>query len=243
MIDETFCRLRRVIGNDALEKLHNAHVVLFGIGGVGGFAAEALARSGIGHLTIIDGDDVARSNINRQIIALNSTVGRPKVEVAKERLLDINPDIRIDALKQVFLPGQQVPFDSDTDYVIDAIDTVAAKVELVRVCRDMNVPLISCMGTGNKLDPTLLQVADIFDTEVCPLCRVMRHELRKRGIDHLKVVYSPETPITPIDDGEQAQASRRAVPGSTMFVPPVAGIMLAREAVLSIVGDALPNRQ
>ncbi len=243
MIDETFCRLRRVIGNDALEKLHNAHVVLFGIGGVGGFAAEALARSGIGHLTIIDGDDVARSNINRQIIALNSTVGRPKVEVAKERLLDINPDMRIDALKQVFLPGQQVPFDSDTDYVIDAIDTVAAKVELVRVCRDMNVPLISCMGTGNKLDPTLLQVADIFDTEVCPLCRVMRHELRKRGIDHLKVVYSPEIPITPIDDGEQAQASRRAVPGSTMFVPPVAGIMLAREAVLSIVGDALPNRQ
>ena len=243
MIDETFCRLRRVIGNDALEKLHNAHVVLFGIGGVGGFAAEALARSGIGHLTIIDGDDVARSNINRQIIALNSTVDRPKVEVAKERLLDINPDMRIDALKQVFLPGQQVPFDSDTDYVIDAIDTVAAKVELVRVCRDMNVPLISCMGTGNKLDPSLLQVADIFDTEVCPLCRVMRHELRKRGIDHLKVVYSPEIPITPIDDGEQAQASRRAVPGSTMFVPPVAGIMLAREAVLSIVGDALPNRQ
>ena len=243
MIDETFCRLRRVIGNDALEKLHNAHVVLFGIGGVGGFAAEALARSGIGHLTIIDGDDVARSNINRQIIALNSTVGRPKVEVAKERLLDINPDMRIDALKQVFLPGQQVPFASDTDYVIDAIDTVAAKVELVRVCRDMNVPLISCMGTGNKLDPTLLQVADIFDTEVCPLCRVMRHELRKRGIDHLKVVYSPEIPITPIDDGEQAQASRRAVPGSTMFVPPVAGIMLAREAVLSIVGDALPSRQ
>ncbi len=243
MIDETFCRFARVIGNEALEKLHNAHVVLFGIGGVGGFAAETLARSGIGRLTIIDGDDVARSNINRQIIALNSTVGRPKVEVAKERLSDINPNMRIDAFKQVFLPAQQVPFDSNTDYVIDAIDTVAAKVELARVCKDMNVPLISCMGTGNKLDPTLLRVADVFDTEVCPLCRVMRHELRKRGIDHLKVVYSPEIPIIPIDDGEQAQASKRAVPGSTMFVPPVAGILLAREAVLSIVGDVLPNRK
>lgn len=241
MMDETFCRLARVIGVDALERLKNAHVVLFGIGGVGGFAAEALARSGVGEITLIDGDDVARSNINRQVIALNSTIGRSKVEVARERLLDINPNMRVNALQQVFLPGGEVPFGKDVSYVIDAIDTVAAKVELVRVCREMDVPLISCMGTGNKLDPTLLRVSDIFSTEVCPLCRVMRHELRKRGIDRLKVVYSPEPPRTPIDDGEQAQASRRSVPGSTMFVPPVAGIMLAREVVLSIVGDALAD--
>ena len=238
---ETFCRLARVIGADALERLKNAHVVLFGVGGVGGFAAEALARSGVGEITLIDGDDVARSNINRQVIALNSTIGRSKVEVARERLLDINPNMRVNALQQVFLPGGEVPFGKDVSYVIDAIDTVAAKVELVRVCREMDVPLISCMGTGNKLDPTLLRVSDIFSTEVCPLCRVMRHELRKRGIDRLNVVYSPEPPRTPIDDGEQAQASRRSVPGSTMFVPPVAGIMLAREVVLSIVGDVLAD--
>ena len=235
MMDETFCRLARVIGADALERLKNAHVVLFGVGGVGGFAAEALARSGVGEITLIDGDDVARSNINRQVIALNSTIGRSKVEVARERLLDINPNMRVNALQQVFLPGGEVPFGKDVSYVIDAIDTVAAKVELARVCREMDVPLISCMGTGNKLDPTLLRVSDIFSTEVCPLCRVMRHELRKRGIDRLKVVYSPEPPRTPIDDG------RRSVPGSTMFVPPVAGIMLAREVVLSIVGDALAD--
>ena len=241
MMDETFCRLARVISADALERLKNAHVVLFGVGGVGGFAAEALARSGVGEITLIDGDDVARSNINRQVIALNSTIGRSKVEVARERLLDINPNMRVNALQQVFLPGGEVPFGKDVSYVIDAIDTVAAKVELARVCREMDVPLISCMGTGNKLDPTLLRVSDIFSTEVCPLCRVMRHELRKRGIDSLKVVYSPELPRTPIDDGEQAQASRRSVPGSTMFVPPVAGIMLAREVVLSIVGDALAD--
>ena len=241
MMDETFCRLARVIGADALERLKNAHVVLFGVGGVGGFAAEALARSGVGEITLIDGDDVARSNINRQVIALNSTIGRSKVEVARERLLDINPNMRVNALQQVFLPGGEVPFGKDVSYVIDAIDTVAAKVELVRVCREMDVPLISCMGTGNKLDPTLLRVSDIFSTDVCPLCRVMRHELRKRGIDRLKVVYSPEPPRTPIDDGEHAQASRRSVPGSTMFVPPVAGIMLAREVVLSIVGDALAD--
>lgn len=241
MMDETFCRLARVIGADALERLKNAHVVLFGVGGVGGFAAEALARSGVGEITLIDGDDVARSNINRQVIALNSTIGRSKVDVARERLLDINPNMCVNALQQVFLPGGEVPFGKDVSYVIDAIDTVAAKVELVRVCREMDVPLISCMGTGNKLDPTLLRVSDIFSTDVCPLCRVMRHELRKRGIDRLKVVYSPEPPRTPIDDGEQAQASRRSVPGSTMFVPPVAGIMLAREVVLSIVGDALAD--
>ncbi len=241
MMDETFCRLARVIGADALERLKNAHVVLFGVGGVGGFAAEALARSGVGEITLIDGDYVARSNINRQVIALNSTIGRSKVEVARERLLDINPNMRVNALQQVFLPGGEVPFGKDVSYVIDAIDTVAAKVELVRVCREMDVPLISCMGTGNKLDPTLLRVSDIFSTEVCPLCRVMRHELRKRGIDRLKVDISPEPPRTPIDDGEQAQASRRSVPGSTMFVPPVAGIMLAREVVLSIVGDVLAD--
>lgn len=231
-----FVRLARVIGLDAVERLTRAHVVLFGVGGVGGFAAEALARSGVGEITLIDGDEVALSNINRQVIALHSTLGRPKVEVARERLMDINPAIKVNAVRRVYLPGDELPFDADVDCVIDAIDTVASKVELACACERLGVPLISCMGTGNKLDPALLRVADIYSTDVCPLCRVMRRELRKRGVARLKVVYSPEEPLKPREDGEQPQLARRSVPGSTMFVPPVAGIMLAREAVLSIIG-------
>lgn len=234
-MSEEFSRLQRVIGPEALDKLKQAHVALFGVGGVGGFAAETLARSGVGHVTIVDGDDVAVSNINRQIIALHSTVGQSKVETARRRMLDINPGMQVTAIHGVFMPGDKPPFDAQTDYVIDAIDMVAAKLELATLCRDMGVPLISCMGTGNKLDPTQLRVADISETSVCPLCRVMRRELRKLGMEHLRVLYSPETPVTPIDDGEQAQGARRSVPGSTMFVPPVAGIMLAREAIMAII--------
>lgn len=233
---EELCRLARVVGAEAIERLRGAHVALLGVGGVGGFAAEALARSGVGEITLVDGDEVALSNINRQVIALHSTVGRAKVEVARERLLDINPDMKVNALRRVYLPGDELPFPPDVDYVIDAIDTVASKVELACECERLGVPLISCMGTGNKLDPTLLRVSDIYATDVCPLCRVMRRELRRRGVERLKVVFSTEPPVKPIDDGEQAQGARRSVPGSTMFVPPVAGIMLAREAVMSIIG-------
>ena len=233
---EELCRLARVVGAEAIERLRGAHVALLGVGGVGGFAAEALARSGVGEITLVDGDEVALYNINRQVIALHSTVGRAKVEVARARLLDINPDMKVNALWRVYLPGDELPFPPDVDYVIDAIDTVASKVELACECARLGVPLISCMGTGNKLDPTLLRVSDIYATDVCPLCRVMRRELRRRGVERLKVVFSTETPVKPIDDGEQAQGARRSVPGSTMFVPPVAGIMLAREAVMSRIG-------
>ena len=232
-----FDRFKRVVGSKALDRLRGAHVALLGVGGVGGFAAEALARSGVGHITIVDGDSVALSNINRQIIALHSTLGMSKVEAARARILDISPDTEVTAIERMYMPGEPLPFEMPVDFVIDAIDMVAAKVELACQCESLGIPLISCMGTGNKLDPTLLRVADIYSTDVCPLCRVMRRELRKRGVGSLRVVFSPEEPLRPIEDGEQPQGARRSVPGSTMFVPPVAGIMLAREAVISIMGD------
>ena len=235
-MNEAFLRTQMLLGADALDKLSRCHVIVFGLGGVGSYAAECLARSGVGELTLVDQDTLSLTNINRQLYALHSTVGRAKVEVARERLLDINPDMKVNALRRVYLPGDELPFPPDVAYVIDAIDTVASKVELACECERLGVPLISCMGTGNKLDPTLLRVSDIYATDVCPLCRVMRRELRSRGVARLKVVFSTETPVKPIDDGEQAQGARRSVPGSTMFVPPVAGIMLAREAVMSIIG-------
>ncbi len=235
-----FERLGMLIGPDGLARLARAHVALLGVGGVGGYAAEALARSGVGHVTLVDGDRVALSNINRQIVALHSTLGEYKVEVARRRMLDINPDMRVDARARAFLPGDPAPFDADVDYVIDAIDMVAAKLALVELCAGMGVPLISCMGTGNKFDPTRLEVADIYSTDVCPLCRVMRRELRRRGVSALRVVYSREQPAQPRADAVEPDAARarRGTPGSTMFVPPVAGIMLAREAVLHILGRA-----
>ena len=238
-----FDRFKRVVGSKALDTLRGAHVALLGVGGVGGFAAEALARSGVGHITIVDGDSVALSNINRQIIALHSTLGMSKVEAARARILDISPDTEVTAIERMYMPGEPLPFEMPVDFVIDAIDMVAAKVELACQCESLGIPLISCMGTGNKLDPTLLRVADIYSTDVCPLCRVMRRELRKRGVGSLRVVFSPEEPLRPIEDGEQPQGARRSVPGSTMFVPPVAGIMLAREAVISIMGDARTERR
>lgn len=227
-----FDRLSMLIGEAALERLAAAHVALLGVGGVGGYAAEALARSGVGHVTLVDGDRVTLSNINRQLIALHSTLGEWKVEAARRRMLDINPRMRVDACARAFMPGDPAPFGPDVDYVIDAIDMVSAKLALAELCRDMNVPLISCMGTGNKFDPTRLEVADIYSTDVCPLCRVMRRELRRRGIPALKVVFSREAPAAP---RAPAGDGRRGTPGSTAFVPPVAGIMLAREAVLHII--------
>lgn len=223
---EEFSRTERLLGATALNKLNSCRVAVFGIGGVGGHAAEALVRSGIGAIDIIDGDMVALSNINRQIIALHSTVGKLKVDVAAERFLDINPNIRIKKFPIRFSEETAEKFDfSDYNYVIDAVDDVRAKVLLAVMCRDSGTPLISSMGAGNKLDPTRFRVADIYKTCVCPLARVMRTELKKRGIERLKCVFSDEQSVTVPKDGE------RVVPASCAFVPSVAGLVIASEVV------------
>jgi tRNA A37 threonylcarbamoyladenosine dehydratase len=221
-----FDRTERLIGKEGLERLKAAHVAVFGIGGVGGFACEALARAGVGRLTLIDFDDVDVTNINRQIIALHSTVGRAKTEVMAERIADINPDCEVELLKMLYLPENADSIDlSRFDYVVDAIDNVSAKVELAVRCERLGVSIISAMGTGNKLDPTRFEVADIYKTSVCPLARVMRRELKARGVKHLKVVYSKEEAKK---DGERA-------PASISFVPPVAGMILASELIKQIL--------
>ena len=227
---EEFCRTERLLGAAAVEKLLQSRVAVFGIGGVGGHAAEALVRSGIGALDIIDGDEVALSNINRQIIALHSTVGMPKTEAAAERFLDINPNLRLKKFQLRLSEETAGEFDfSAYDYVIDAIDDVRAKVLLAVKCKESGTPLISSMGAGNKVDPTKFQVADIYKTSVCPLARVMRRELKQRGIEHLKVVFSTELPAAPTKEGE------RVVPASCAFVPSVAGLIIASEVVKDIV--------
>ena len=227
---EEFCRTERLLGAAAVEKLSQSRVAVFGIGGVGGHAAEALVRSGIGALDIVDGDEVALSNINRQIIALHSTVGMPKTEAAAERFLDINPNLRLKKFQLRLSEETAGEFDFSTyDYVIDAIDDVRAKVLLAVKCKESGTPLISSMGAGNKVDPTKFQVADIYKTSVCPLARVMRRELKQRGIEHLKVVFSTELPAAPTKEGE------RVVPASCAFVPSVAGLIIASEVVKDIV--------
>ncbi|MCM1165751.1 MAG: tRNA threonylcarbamoyladenosine dehydratase [Lachnospiraceae bacterium] len=223
---EEFARTERLLGEGAMSRLAECRAAVFGIGGVGGHAAEALVRSGIGALDIVDGDEVAASNINRQIIALHSTVGLPKTDAAEKRFLDINPSLRL--TKHQFRLSEETVgrFDfAEYDYVVDAIDDVRAKVLLAVKCAESGTPLISSMGTGNKLDPTKLRVSDVYETSVCPLARVMRHELRKRGIERLKVVWSTETPAAPTREGE------RVVPASCAFVPSVAGLILAGEVV------------
>lgn len=227
---DEFCRTSRLLGAGAMEKLTQCRVAVFGLGGVGGHAAEALVRSGVGSLDIVDGDEVARSNINRQIIALQSTVGMAKTEAAAARFLDINPRLRVKKF-QLRLSEETVgEFDfGEYDYVVDAIDDVRAKVLLAVKCKERGTPLISSMGTGNKLDPTKFQVADIYETSVCPLARVMRHELKKRGIERLKVVYSTELPHAPTKEGE------RVVPASCAFVPSVAGLIIASEVVKELL--------
>lgn len=227
---EEFCRTERLLGAATVEKLLQSRVAVFGIGGVGGHAAEALVRSGIGALDIVDGDEVALSNINRQIIALHSTVGMPKTEAAAERFLDINPNLRLKKFQLRLSEETAGEFDfSAYDYVIDAIDDVRAKVLLAVKCKESGTPLISSMGAGNKVDPTKFQVADIYKTSVCPLARVMRRELKQRGIEHLKVVFSTELPAAPTKEGE------RVVPASCAFVPSVAGLIIASEVVKDIV--------
>ena len=230
-----FDRTKRLLGAEAMHQLENAHVAVFGIGGVGGHAADALVRSGIGEITIVDSDEVAESNINRQLIATTKTVGQKKVEVMKEHLLEIHPEVKVNAYDCFFLPETKEQFDfSKYDYVIDAVDTVTAKLALVEVCQAAGVPIISSMGAGNKLDPTAFEVADIYKTSVCPLAKVMRKELKVRGVKHLKVVYSKEIPLEPVEDDtfvSDEKRRRRATPGSIAFVPSVAGLILAGEVV------------
>ena len=227
-MNEIFSRTEALLGADAMERLKKARVAVFGIGGVGGYAVEALARSGVGTLDLIDSDTVSPSNINRQIIALHSTVGMLKVEAAKARVRDINPDAAVNTYPLFYLPETAAQFDfSQYDYIIDAVDTVAAKLSLAEAARDAGVPILSAMGAGNKLDPTAFEVADIEKTSVCPLARVMRRELKKRGIRHLKVVYSREEPLAP----SLPETEGKRVPGSIAFVPPVVGLILAGEVI------------
>lgn len=227
-----FDRTELLLGEDAMRRLQGAKVALFGIGGVGGFVAEALIRAGVGQLDLYDHDVVSVTNLNRQIAALHSTLGLPKVDVLRQRLLDINPDARVGAFRMFYLPENADAVDlSVYDYVADCIDTVKAKIELAVRCQSLNVPLIASMGTGNKLDPTAFEVADLYSTSVCPLARVMRQELKKRGVHHLKVVYSREIPRKVYVQEPTDTESRRATPGSVSFCPSVAGLILAGEII------------
>lgn len=233
---DQYSRTRLLLGDGALEKLKNARIALFGLGGVGGYAAEALARSGIGHMDLIDDDTVSLTNLNRQLLATHQTVGRYKVDVAAQRICDIDPTIEVRTFKTFFLPETAEQFDfARYDYVLDAIDTVTGKLELIAQAKKANVPVISCMGTGNKLDATAFQVADISKTSGCALARIMRKECAKRGIKGVKVVYSTELPkeqdpsveVEPQREG----SSRRSTPGSVAFVPAVAGLIMAGEVI------------
>ena len=235
-MSETFIRTELLLGTEGVEKLKNAKVAIFGIGGVGGYVAEALARSGVGAFLLVDKDVVSISNINRQIIATTKTVGIPKTRAMKERILDINPDANVEVRECFFLPETASEFDfTEYSYVVDAVDTVTAKLELVMRARDAGVPIISSMGAGNKLDPTRFEVADIYKTEVCPLARVMRRELKKRGIERLKVVYSKEEAMTPKQI--LSDESKRVIPGSVAFVPSVAGLIIAGEVIKDLIQE------
>ena len=225
-----------LLGNK-IERLYQCRVAVFGIGGVGGAVVEALARSGVGQLDLIDADVVSVSNINRQIIALHSTVGKYKTEVMAARIQDIDPDIQVRCHRLFYLPETAADFDfSAYDYVVDAVDTVSAKLSIIQEAKTAGVPVISSMGTGNKKDPSAFQIADISKTSVCPLARVMRIELRKRGITGVKVVYSKEEPVKPNDADASSTGERRSIPGSCAFVPPAAGLLLAGEVVRDLLG-------
>lgn len=239
MLDQ-FSRTRLLYGDQVMNKLASSRIAVFGIGGVGGYAVEALARSGVGALDLIDNDKVALTNLNRQILATKTTIGRYKVDVARDRILDINPDCRVRTYRTFYLPESQDQFDfHDYDYVIDAIDTVTGKLTIIDNAKKAGVPVISSMGAGNKTDPAAFQVADLYETSICPLAKVMRRECRKRGIDSLKVVYSREKPVCLKEDAAAICASelegtgskRRSIPGSTAFVPSVAGLIIAGEII------------
>jgi tRNA A37 threonylcarbamoyladenosine dehydratase len=243
-----FSRTEMLIGTEALNKLRNSIVAVFGIGGVGTFTVEGLARSGVGKFILVDDDDVCLTNINRQIHATRETVGRPKVEVMKERVLAINPKAEVLAFKELYnAESAERLLSEDYDYVVDAIDMVSSKLDLIERCTKRNIPIISSMGAGNKLNPTMLEVADIYETSICPLAKVMRRELRKRGVNKLKVVYSKEKPIKPKNAGGNCKTDcicpnkdrtctvRRQIPGSVSFVPSVAGLIIASEVVKDII--------
>lgn len=233
-MSETFVRTEMLVGEDALSKLKRSHIAVFGVGGVGGAVVEAIARSGAGKITIVDHDTVSESNINRQLIALHSTVGRYKVDVFKERISDINPDCEVFAHNKFYGPDTAADFDfSDYDYIVDAVDTVTAKLIIIEEAKAHNVPIISAMGAGNKLHPEMFEIADIKKTSVCPLARVMRRELKARGIDELKVVYSKEAPKIP---KENEGKKGKIAPGSIAFVPPVSGYIIAGEVIRDLIG-------
>ena len=240
---DQYSRTQLLLGADGLEKLRNARVAVFGLGGVGGYAVEALARSGVGQLDLVDDDVINLTNLNRQVLALHSTIGMPKVEAAKRRILDIDPTIQVRTYQTFYLPETAGEFDfSMYDYVVDAIDTVTGKLELIAQAKSAGVPIISCMGTGNKLDPADFRVSDISKTRGCALARIMRKECAKRGIKGVKVVWSEELPLEPhIDpsadpESHREGSSRRALPGSTAFVPGVAGLIMAGEVIRDLSG-------
>ena len=239
MVEEQFVRTALLLGEEGVARLKRAKVAVFGIGGVGGFAAEALARAGVGAFLLVDSDRICVSNINRQIIADWNTVGRYKTKVMQERIASVNPNAEVETRECFFLPENADSFDfSGWDYIVDAVDTVSAKLEIIVRAKEAGVPVISCMGAGNKLDPTRFEVADLYETSVCPLARVMRRELKKRGIDSCKVVYSREEARTPLDGllSQEESGGRRSVPGSVSFVPSVAGLVAAGEVIRDLAG-------
>lgn len=242
-----FSRTELLIGEDGIEKLSKAKVAIFGIGGVGSFVAEGLVRAGVGNFILVDNDKISLTNLNRQIHSTTKTIGKYKVDVMKERMLEINPNANIETSKEFYLPNsKQNLLDSSISYIVDCVDTVTAKIELVINSKKLNIPIISAMGTGNKLDPTKFKITDIYKTDICPLAKVMRKELRKRGIDSLKVLYSTEEPIKPkqkdckeeltnIDETNKKNSIKKQTPGSISFVPSVAGLIIAGEVVKDII--------
>lgn len=238
-MENIFSRTELLIGEDKLNKLKKTKVAIFGIGGVGSYVVEGLARAGIGNFILVDHDEVAITNINRQIIATTSTIGKAKVEVAKERILEINKEAKVEIYKEFFMLDSPQIFDKTTDYIVDAMDTVTAKIELIKRAYELDISIISCMGTGNKLDPSKFEITDIYKTSVCPLARVMRKEMKKIGIKKLKVLYSKEIPISTHEENveydEQNLTTKKQIPGSISFVPSVAGLLIAGEVVKSII--------
>jgi tRNA A37 threonylcarbamoyladenosine dehydratase len=233
-MENRFERTELLLGSDAMDKLKKSHVAIFGIGGVGGYVCEALARCGVGNFDLIDNDTVSISNINRQIIALDSTVGRPKTEVMNERILQINPNAVVHVHNCFYLPDTRDQFDfTQYDYVADAVDTVTAKIDIIMACHEYNIPIISAMGAGNKLNPAEMEVSDIYKTTMCPLAKVMRRELKKRGIEHVKVVYSKEEPKT--RENAEIGENGKPIPASVSFVPPMAGLLLAGEVIKDLI--------
>ena len=242
-MENQFSRTELIYGEPAVNDLHNKKVAIFGVGGVGGYVVEALARTGVGHFVIVDFDTVSLTNINRQIIATHETIGKYKVDVMRDRILSINPNADVDVRKCFFLPENENEFDfKGYDYVVDAVDTVSAKIAIIMKANDAGVPIISSMGAGNKVDPSKFLVSDIYKTDTCPLARVMRHEMKKRGVKHLKVVYSKEQPIKPLSNTPNLPG-KKVTPGSTAFAPAAAGLLIASEVINDLINFDHKSRE